>query len=334
MSEFENPEIFRHVLENLQTGVYFVDRDQKILFWNEGAEKITGYLSQEVVGAFCRENLQAPEHGSQNILSDAAESITTAIRDGKPTISEISIRHKEGHRIFVRLRGVPIRNNHGAIIGAAESFDESLSGSDWDRRRKKLAGYGCLDQVTGVLNKSVILSHLRESLATFAEQPVPFSILCVEVDHMDKIRASYGMAVVGPVLRVAAQTIENSLRPTDFLGRIADNRFLAVLSECGADDIRSVSERLKKIVGASEVSWWGDTWPVTASFGGATVQMGDSTESIIERAERFLLKATAAGRQPRYRGGINSYFRRGFRADVHNYRNRCRLRGGDCRLPD
>jgi PAS domain S-box-containing protein len=123
MSEFENPEIFRCVLENLQTGVYFVDREQKILFWNEGAEKITGYLSQDVVGAFCRENLLAPEHGNQNILSDAAESITSVMRDGKPTLSEVSIRHKEGHRIFVRLRGVPIRNSHGAIIGAAERFE-------------------------------------------------------------------------------------------------------------------------------------------------------------------------------------------------------------------
>lgn len=295
MSEFENPEIFRRVLENLQTGVYFVDREQKILFWNEGAEKITGYLSQEVVGAFCRGNPVASDNGSQNILSDAAESIAAVMRDGKPTISEISVRHKEGHRIFVRLRGVPIRNNHGAIIGAAESFDESLSGSDWDRRRKKLAGYGCLDDVTGVLNKSVILSHLREGLVTFAEHPVPFSVLCVEVDQMDKIRASYGMAVVGPVLHVVAQTIENSLRPTDSLGRIGDNRFLAILSECGPDDIESVSQRLKRMVGESEVSWWGDKWPVTASFGGATVQMGDSTESLVLRAETFLLKSIAAG---------------------------------------
>jgi len=295
MSEFENAEIFRRVLENLQTGVYFVDREQKILFWNEGAEKITGYLSQEVVGAFCRANPAASDNAGQNILSDAAESITAVMRDGKPTISEISIRHKGGHRIFVRLRGVPIRNNHGAIIGAAESFDESLSGSDWDRRRKKLAGYGCLDDVTGVLNKSVILSHLREGLVTFAEHPVPFSILCVEVDQMDKIRSSYGMAVVGPVLHTVAQTIENSLRPTDSLGRIGDNRFLAILSECGPDDIESVSQRLKRMVGVSEVSWWGDKWPVTASFGGATVQIGDSTESIVLRAEAFLLKSIAAG---------------------------------------
>jgi diguanylate cyclase (GGDEF)-like protein/PAS domain S-box-containing protein len=295
MLEFQSPDIFRTVIESLQTGVYFVDRDHKILFWNDGAEKITGYLRHEVVGCFCRDNLQAPEHTGKTILPDAADSLASVMREGKPAIAEISLRHKAGHRIFVRLRAVPIRNSHGAIIGAAESFDENLAASDWDRRQTKLAGYGCLDQTSGVLNKNVTLSRLRESLATFAEVPVPFSILAVEVDRMEKIQSSYGLAVVGPVLHVVAQTIENSLRPTDFLGRIADNRFLAILSECGADEIEKVAERLKKMVTTSEVRWWGDTWPVSASFGGATIHMGDTLESMIDRAESSLAESIAAG---------------------------------------
>ncbi len=57
MSEFDNPEIFRSILENLPTGVYLVDRNRKILFWNNGAEEITGYLRQDVVGRFLRDHL-------------------------------------------------------------------------------------------------------------------------------------------------------------------------------------------------------------------------------------------------------------------------------------
>jgi len=197
MSELESSEIFRVVLENLQTGVYFVDRDQKILFWNQGAEKITGYLRQEVVGCFCRDNILALGGGNKSVLADAAESLTGVLRDGKPTISEVSLRHKAGHRIFVRLRAVPIRNNHGTIIGAAESFDESLSASDWDRRQRRLADYGCLDETSGVLSKGVTLAHLRENLATFAEHRVPFSILCIEVDQMDHMRGDLWPAGAG-----------------------------------------------------------------------------------------------------------------------------------------
>ena len=288
MSELDSPEIYRSVLESLQTGVYLVDRERRIFFWNEGAEKITGYLRQEVVGAFCRDEIFAKEPGTRNVLADAAAALSETMRDGKPTIMEVSLRHKAGHRVFVRLRAVPIRNSQGAIIGAAESFEEDISASDWNRRHDKLAGYGCVDRVTGVLNQPFTLSRLRENLATFAEHRVPFSILLVEVDGIDKLRATYGAAVLGTVLHVSAQTIENSLRPTDCLGRYGDYRFLAILSECDENELDRVAERLKRMVGSSEIKWWGDEWSVTASMGGTNVRAGDTVESMIERAEAAL----------------------------------------------
>ena len=41
------------ILENLYDGVYFVDGDRKILYWNKGAEGITGYTNSEVIGKRC-----------------------------------------------------------------------------------------------------------------------------------------------------------------------------------------------------------------------------------------------------------------------------------------
>lgn len=295
MGDFEQPEIFRNVLESLQTGVYFVDREQKILFWNDGAEKITGYRSHEVVGAFCREDQIARGDGSRNFLPDAAEALVSVLRDGKPTIAKVSLRHRDGYRIFVRMRGVPIRNSHGTIIGVAESFEESLPASDWDRRQSKLLDYGCLDAVTGVLTQKVVLTHLRENLTTFLEHLMPFSVLRVEVDGMDRLRATYGLAVVSPVLRIAAQTMENSLRPTDFLGRLGGHQFLAILTECGFPEIRKTADRLRRMVNSSEVEWWGDRWTVTASFGATAVISGDSPDSMLERTERALTESLAAG---------------------------------------
>ena len=52
MSVLADLEIYRTVLEHMQTGIYTVDCDQKIQFWNDGAENITGHLRQDVVGHF------------------------------------------------------------------------------------------------------------------------------------------------------------------------------------------------------------------------------------------------------------------------------------------
>jgi diguanylate cyclase (GGDEF)-like protein/PAS domain S-box-containing protein len=293
--DLANPEMYQKVLESLQTGVYLVDRNQRIVFWNEGAEKITGYLRQEVVGRFCREQLLATDEANKSVLSDAADAIEQVLRDGKPTAAEVSLRHKAGYRIFVRLRAVAIRNSHGSIVGAAESFDESLSASDWDRRQSKLADYGCLDDITGVLTEKFTMSHLRGSLGTFTDLQVPFSILCIEVDNFEKLQTTYGRAVGAPVLRIVAQTLENSLRPTDFLGRVGDRQFLAILVECGASELDRTAARLKRMVQTSEVAWWGDRWTVTASFGGTSAAGGDTLESILSRAQPALAESLASG---------------------------------------
>ena len=57
MSELQSPEIFRVILDSLQTGIYVVDRDRKIVFWNDGAERITGYHRHDVVGRLSRETI-------------------------------------------------------------------------------------------------------------------------------------------------------------------------------------------------------------------------------------------------------------------------------------
>jgi PAS domain S-box-containing protein len=57
MPDFRSSEIFRRIVEQLEVGVYIVDRARKIQFWNHGAERITGFLAQDVVGRFCRDNI-------------------------------------------------------------------------------------------------------------------------------------------------------------------------------------------------------------------------------------------------------------------------------------
>ncbi|MGH9717898.1 MAG: sensor domain-containing diguanylate cyclase [Candidatus Acidiferrales bacterium] len=295
MSEFEDPSIYRAVLENLQTGIYMVDCDQRIVFWNEGAEKITGYRRQDVVGCFCRPESAPQDDAHKTVLSDASETVLTALRDGRPAMGEVSLRHKSGHRVFARVRAVPIRNTHGTIIGAAESIDESLSASEWDRRQRKLADYGCLDAATGALTHDVIVSHLREAVATYAEAPVPFSILVLRIDNVDHLRTTYGGAVIPSVLRIVATSLENSLRPTDFLGRLSESRLLAILNECGGPELPKAAEQIKKTVNASEVQWWGDRWSVTVSIGGACAIPGDTLDSLLARGTKALERIIEAG---------------------------------------
>ena len=53
----EDKDFYKDILYNLYDGVYFVDNERVITYWNKGAERITGYKSSQVLGLSCRDNL-------------------------------------------------------------------------------------------------------------------------------------------------------------------------------------------------------------------------------------------------------------------------------------
>lgn len=54
----DNSKLFRHLVEDLPVGIYIVDQERQIRFWNHGAERLTGYLSHDVVGHVLEDAVQ------------------------------------------------------------------------------------------------------------------------------------------------------------------------------------------------------------------------------------------------------------------------------------
>lgn len=295
MPELTDLDIYQTVLDHLQTGVYIVDRNRRIRFWNEGAELITGYLRQDVVGRFLREHLLTTGDNARDLDSDPDDPINLAFRDGKHSTMDVSILHKNGYRVPIVLRTVPIRNSRGAVVGAAESFEKNRSASDWTRRQSTIANFGCLDAVTGVAAQNFMETQLRENLITFAEHNIPFGILLVQIDHMDQFRASRGPGVVPTILRIIAQSMENCVRPTDLVGCWGENQFIAILMECKESEVAVVGERVRRTISRSEIEWWGDKFSVTSPLGGAGCRAGDKVESLLARAESSLKESVGKG---------------------------------------
>ena len=295
MSSLESPEVLRGILESMQTGVCIVDRSQKILFWNDGAERITGFFRHEVVGQRTRADLFARDDAHSGIVSEAAEAIHHALRAGEASVVQTALCHKDGHPVVVRLWVTPVRNPEGEIIGAAESFHETFSDSDWDRRQNKLAAFGCQDPLTGAATWRFTQSQIQERLGTFQEYGIPFSVLGIEVDRIRELQKTRGPRAVAVILRVVAVTAGNNLAPADLLGYLGDGRFLAVIVNCGAAGIAAEAERLRSMITRARVNWWGDSLALTASFGGACVAAEDTVDALLERAQKALDAGLAAG---------------------------------------
>jgi len=300
MRDLENPEILQTILESLHSGVYFVGRDQRILFWNEGAERITGYLRQEVVGRYCCDLFPAPSDDKPGVCQIGG-ALAEVLRDGKPTYSDVAIRHRAGHQVFLRVWAAPIRGSDGLIVGASESFDEDRTSRDSDRRHRKLDEHGCVDQTSGVLSFGYIRTVLKECLLTLAEHGLPFSIACARIDRLPELRAQYGPVALRGILHAVAETITNSLRPTDCVGRWNDDTFLVVLPECNAIDADHVSRRLQTVARHMTVKWWGDEFQVTAAIAASGAERADTMETLIARIESRVAQNAPAVSTPAIR---------------------------------
>jgi len=295
MSQLGSHEIYRSVLDSLPVAVCAVNRDGRVILWNDGAERITGFLRQDVLGRPCTETFLEHADAQNNPLEGTAAPLLETMRDGNCLTLQASLRRKSGQSVGVQLKTVPLRGDDGRMHGAVELFEEVITRTPVERRHNKLAALGCLDQLTGLLNHSMIHAHLQEALSLYKVYPVPFCVMCISIDGLPNIRERFGQAAVEDTLRVVGQTLEGTVRPTDFVGRWLEQEFLIILSECGENDILKVGERLRKMVHHSQVRWWGDAWSVTISIGATPAHDLDTAGSMVSRAEAGMRKSIEAG---------------------------------------
>lgn len=80
-------------------GVYAVDMDQRIVFWNSSAERILGHRRDEVIGLRCYEVCASlPQNGTSPICIEGCPSITLAKQGMIPPVSHVRMRQSSGER--------------------------------------------------------------------------------------------------------------------------------------------------------------------------------------------------------------------------------------------
>jgi diguanylate cyclase (GGDEF)-like protein/PAS domain S-box-containing protein len=284
MPHFADPEIYRDILDELQIGVSVFDLQGKIVFWSHGAEKITGYARIDVLGHTCTENILLHCNHIRCEMCGEYCPLAAALRESKPVESMGSIHHKSGFRSPVRMWAIPLRDRHGSVIGTIQTFESEFAVNGPNPNDRSMKERGCLDYATELPNQTMMQSHLRESLGIFEELKIPFAVLCLEIEELDKFRARYGQEAAVTVLRALARTLRNSVWPADFVGRWSGEQFMAILSGCDEQALKGVKARLEQMAAKLSIQWWGEELSVAVLISSANAVMGDSVESLLQRS--------------------------------------------------
>ena len=300
---------FKEILDNISDGVYFVDRDRHITYWNKGAEQITGYSAGQVIGLRCMDNLlnHVTENGIQLCLNGCPLHATIA--DGKKRQAEVYLHDADGQRIPVMVHTSPIRDENNGVIGAVETFSDNSLVHSFRHQVRRLEDATLLDHLTGIGNRRFIERRLEIALLEFQQHHTPSGILFMDIDRFKAINDTYGHDNGDRVLRMVANTIRHNLRVEDAIARWGGEEFVALLTGMDYNDLGRMAEKLNTLIAASSLQINDSTVSVTISVGGTIIlPEDDSIQSIIKRADQNMYKNKLAS--PNRKSGISNRTRK------------------------
>ena len=289
---------YKEIIDNLYDGVYFVDRDRNITYWNKGAERITGYKADEVMGLSCRDNLlnHVTEDGLP--LCHNGCPLSACMQDGVPREADVFLHHSDGHRIPVLVRAAPMYDNDGKIIGAVESFSADTGVSTVRRELNELRQSSQTDKLTGIANRQSLDARLHGMIAEQHEQDESgFAIMFIDIDDFKKVNDSFGHDTGDKVLQMVAQTIQKNLRRSDIVGRWGGEEFLVILYQVNSEKaVKNIAEKIRMLIEYSRLDLEKTRISVTVSIGATLLTKEDTIKSVVDRADQLMYNSKTAGK--------------------------------------
>lgn len=291
-----DPSVYKALLDQVSDGVYIVDLSRRILYWNEGAFRQTGYEAHEIVGRRCPEDglCHVDAAGHRMCWDDCP--LTASLNDGGLHEAEIFLRHKQGRRVPVTARVQPLRAADGSIVGAVQIFSDGTAEQDSRREIEEMGRLAFLDQVTQLPNRRFIAMSLQTALSEYHIHKEPFGVLVIDLDQFKAINDSFGHTTGDHALQEVAKTLTGTLRPMDIVGRWGGDEFIAVVHHVNNEILTHLAVRCCAMVAQTSFpSGDGSPISVSVSIGGTLALPGDTTEKLIKRADELMYQNKTNG---------------------------------------
>ncbi|MBI5778508.1 MAG: GGDEF domain-containing protein [Planctomycetes bacterium] len=289
-------EFYRALLDNLNDGVYFTDSNRKITYFNRAAEKITGYMGSEVIGSHCSDNILVHVNNKGENLCSGCCPLAESINQGTIKEDRIFLHHKDGHRVPVLVRIVPLKDTLGKITGAAEIFSDISPKAELMQQIDELQKQALVDPLTATGNRRYADIDLRIKLDQMIRYGWKFGVIFADVDSLKKINDQSGHEAGDRALKMVAQTLLNGVRASDLVCRWGGDEFIALITNVTPELLYVMSDRLRAMVEQSFIATKSNIIRTTVSIGATLAQADDTPETLIKRADRLLYLSKQAGR--------------------------------------
>lgn len=163
---------------------------------------------------------------------------------------------------------------------------------------QKLQLLSKIDPLTETFNRRYFESIFQEKLNKCKEALLPFSIILIDVDHLDKINFRFGYLTGDEALKQTASIIKNSIQGNDLLFRYGGDEFIIILPEVASEEAEKLGLIIRNELNTHNIFYYNNySFPITACFGIVSLSIpGNMTvRDIINQANAALIEAKAQG---------------------------------------
>ncbi len=288
-------EFFKQVIDQLEEGVFFVDFEQRITYWNKACETITGFTSNEMLGKHCCNRFQHLDENDEPVCTLKCP-IQETLYTKRVYECELKIPHKQGHPIPVYVRTMPLFDSSGHVIGATEFLVDITMKRELLRKVEYLERKSSIDKLTDLPNRSLVEHTIKSRFNEFERYGWTFGLILIDIDHFKEVNDQYGHTVGDIVLKKLSGIFQKKQRTCDMIGRWGGEEFIGIMSNVEKLNLFGICERIRLMVENTSIDIEKKQIRVTVSIGGSLIAEGDTIDSLLKRADRVMYESKNKGR--------------------------------------
>ncbi len=209
------------ILENMVDGLFTVDADCTITYWNKAAEDMLGYSREEVIGRTC-DVLTSPS--CMKSRSADAEGKCRLFSEGKIVRRRCMVQAKDGSKRFIIKNAQLLRDGQGAIIGGVENIVDITAQVNQEQQlqqlRRQLKGRSSYCKLIGshhsmqkIYELVELAKHSTASVLILGESGSGKELVAHAIHHASDRSA-------GPFVTVNCAALAESLLESELFGHV------------------------------------------------------------------------------------------------------------------
>ncbi len=286
--------------QELYDGYFVLDACSNYTIWSDGMPGMTGLPLQGVLGrTWHPADVQLTSITEDKLAAENRDetAVGQVLRNGRSQFASKLCRISESRHLKVDVYTMPIMGNGTQVLGVVQLLRNKSGVRRQSREYVELKLAATRDALTGVANRGQLETQLRHLLEEFhaLEGTRSLSTIFLDVDKFKRINDTYGHHTGDEVLVDLTRLLQHETYSGEIIGRYGGEEFVLLCPDTDLDSAVRRAERLRTAIMKSSIGGV-STLSVTSSFGVSTARLGDTVQTLLERADTFLYRAKETGR--------------------------------------